>query len=112
LKQIKDGTDGYLGNVGLDAAAAGLVGNAIAESQLNPRAVLDSGTGYGIYGASPRELVEVSAKNDGTSFVAGLPASSAGKSASPLSMPRIGKGRASMRKNAASVSRFRNVTPA
>jgi hypothetical protein len=35
----------------LDAAAAALVGNAIAESQLNPRAVHDSGTGYGIYGA-------------------------------------------------------------
>jgi Phage tail lysozyme len=35
----------------LDAAAAALVGNAIAESQLNPRAVQDSGTGYGIYGA-------------------------------------------------------------
>jgi hypothetical protein len=35
----------------LDAAAAALVGNAIAESSLNHRAVHDSGTGYGIYGA-------------------------------------------------------------
>jgi Phage tail lysozyme len=36
---------------GAGAAAAALVGNAIAESQLNPRAMHDSGTGYGIYGA-------------------------------------------------------------
>lgn len=35
----------------LDNAAAALVGNAIAESQLNPRAVHDNNTGYGIYGA-------------------------------------------------------------
>lgn len=32
-------------------AAAALVGNAISESGLNPRAVHDRGTGYGIYGA-------------------------------------------------------------
>lgn len=32
-------------------AAAALVGNAIAESGLNPRTIHDQGTGYGIYGA-------------------------------------------------------------
>jgi hypothetical protein len=35
----------------LDAAAAAMVGNAMSESRLNPRAVHDHGTGYGIYGA-------------------------------------------------------------
>jgi Phage tail lysozyme len=35
----------------LDAAAAALVGNAIAESGLNPGLIHDHGTGYGIYGA-------------------------------------------------------------
>lgn len=35
----------------LQAAASMLVGNAMAESSLNPRQSHDSGTGYGIYGA-------------------------------------------------------------
>lgn len=35
----------------LDAAASMLAGQAIAESNLNPNAVHDHGTGYGIYGA-------------------------------------------------------------
>jgi hypothetical protein len=35
----------------LDAAAAIMVGNASAESELVPQTVHDSGTGYGIYGA-------------------------------------------------------------
>jgi hypothetical protein len=35
----------------LDAAASALIGQALAESNLNPNAVHDGGTGYGIYGA-------------------------------------------------------------
>jgi hypothetical protein len=40
----------------LRAAAALLVGEATAESSLNPRAVHDSGTGYGIYGAGHERM--------------------------------------------------------